>query len=142
MIIREVPMNSEEVKALQVELESLGFDIGASGPDGVFGPKTKKAYEGYLATRHKDVVVMVPNAAIPWWESRAMWSSLATVAAGVGTLATIAGTGGVAALAAPEAIGAMVAVFTGLGGVIGTAARKSTIDPNLVVGKVRITRSV
>lgn len=130
-----------EVRELQRMLIGLGFDVGAPGADGVMGPRTLRAYEQYLDTRPEEPAIMLPNAAIPWWQSKAMWSSLATVAGGVATLAAVVGTGGAAAIAAPEAIGAIAAIITGAGGIYGTAVRKAPIDPNLVVGSYRITRS-
>ena len=130
-----------EVRDLQRMLINLGFDVGATGVDGVMGPKTLRAYEQYLATRPKEPTIMLPNAAIPWWQSKAMLSSIATVAGGVGTLAAVIGTGGLAAIAAPEAIGAMMAIVTGAGGIYGTAVRKAPIDPDLVIGDYRISRA-
>lgn len=120
---------------------SLGFDLGKSGADGVWGPKTEAAYEDYLATRPKDPTVFTPVVAKPWWESSAMLSSIGTVAAGVGTVAATVSTGGLAALATPTGIGAITAVITGLGGIYGTATRQAPIDPDLVVKGVRITRN-
>lgn len=139
--MQTIHRTKDEIMALQTLLIGLGFDVGHSGADGVMGPLTLRAYEHYLATRPKDPTVLLPNAAIPWWESKAMWSSIATVATGVATLAAVVGTGGIAAIAAPEAIGAIVAVVTGAAGVYGTAVRKAEIDPDLVVGSYRITRS-
>ena len=123
-------MTREEVRELQIKMRSLGFDPGSI--DGIYGPKTKLAYENYTASRPRDMAVMIPEAAKPWWDSKALVSSIATVAIGVGTLAAVVGTGGIAALATPEAIGALGAVVTGAGGIYGTITRTQPIDPTLV----------
>jgi peptidoglycan hydrolase-like protein with peptidoglycan-binding domain len=140
-------MTRDEAKELQTLLISTGFlppftPEGRRNDDGVYGPATKRAYEHYIASRPKEMTVMVPNAAKPWWESKALISSISTVAIGVGTLAAVVGTGGIAALATPEAIAALGAVVTGTGGIYGTVTRTQQIDPDLVVRGVRITRSV
>jgi peptidoglycan hydrolase-like protein with peptidoglycan-binding domain len=131
----------EEIRALQLMLIGLGFDVGKSGADGIMGPKTEAAYAAYLASRPKDPTVFLPVQAKPWWDSKAMLSGIATVATGAATLAAVVGSGGIAAIAAPEAIGAIAAIVTGAGAIYGTATRSQPIDPNLVAPTVRITRS-
>ena len=123
-------MTREEVRELQIKMRSLGFDPGSI--DGIYGPKTRLAYEHYIASRPKDMTVMIPSAAKPWWESKALISSITTVAIGIGTIAAVVGTGGAAALATPEVIGAIGAVITGAGGIYGTVTRTQPIDPTLV----------
>jgi peptidoglycan hydrolase-like protein with peptidoglycan-binding domain len=123
-------MTRDEVRDLQIKMRSLGFEPGAV--DGIWGPKTRLAYEHYIASRPKDMTVMVPNAAKPWWESKALISSIATVVTGAVTIAAVVGTGGAAALATPEVIGAIGAVITGAGGIYGTVTRTQPIDPTLV----------
>lgn len=124
-------MTKSDILDLQRMLLGLGFDPGAA--DGIYGPKTRLAYEQYLATRPRGPATMVvPDAAKPWWESQSMLSSIATVATGAGTLIAAIGTGGVAALASPAAIGGLTAVITGLSGMYGTAKRSAPIDPTLV----------
>lgn len=124
-------MSKSDILALQHLLLSLGFDPGAV--DGIYGPKTRSAYEQYLATRPRDpATIAVPAAAKPWWESQSMLSSIATVATGAGTLLAVVGTGGVASLGTPAAIGGLTAVITGLSGMYGTARRSAPIDPTLV----------
>ena len=130
-------MTKDDVFVLQNMLIGLGFlpetsSTGGPSADGIYGPRTKRAYEQYLATRPKDPVVMVPSAVKPWWESKALISSITTVAIGIGTIAAVVGTGGAAALATPEAIGAIGAVITGAGGIYGTVTRTQPIDQTLV----------
>ena len=123
-------MTREEIRDLQIKMRSLGFDPGSI--DGIYGPKTKLAYENYTASRPKDMTVMIPSAVKPWWESKALISSITTVAIGIGTIAAVVSTGGAAALATPEVIGAIGAVITGAGGIYGTVTRTQPIDPTLV----------
>jgi len=130
-------MTREDVIELQTLLIGLGFlppltPEGRRNDDGIYGPATKRAYEYYIASRPKDMTVMVPNAAKPWWESKALISSIATVVTGAVTVAAIVSTGGAAALATPEVIGAIGAVITGAGGIYGTITRTQPIDPTLV----------
>ena len=130
-------MTRDDVIELQTLLIGLGFlpqitAQGAPSADGIYGPRTRRAYEQYLATRPRDPVVMVPTAVKPWWESKALISSIATVVTGAVTVAAIVSTGGAAALATPEVIGAIGAVITGAGGIYGTITRTQPIDPTLV----------
>jgi peptidoglycan hydrolase-like protein with peptidoglycan-binding domain len=120
----------EEVREIQIKMRSLGFDPGSI--DGIWGPKTRLAYEHYIASRPREMTVMIPEAAKPWWESKALISSISTVAIGIGTIAAVVGTGGIAAIATPEAIGAIGAVVAGAGGIYGTVTRTQPIDPTLV----------
>lgn len=38
------PYPTEEVKSIQTRLKAAGYDIGASGVDGILGPKTTGAF--------------------------------------------------------------------------------------------------
>ncbi len=38
------PYPTEEIESLQTRLEAAGYDIGASGVDGILGPKTMGAF--------------------------------------------------------------------------------------------------
>ncbi len=46
--IVEVPTEEKDVRKLQKNLQDLGYDIGSTGADGKYGPKTKAAYEKFL----------------------------------------------------------------------------------------------
>jgi len=47
--------SKEEIKVLQRQLQEKGFNIGASGADGIFGKNTKKALEQKLANESLDL---------------------------------------------------------------------------------------
>ena len=46
--ITEAPTEEKDVKKLQKNLQDLGYDIGSTGADGKYGPKTKAAHEKFL----------------------------------------------------------------------------------------------
>ena len=130
-------MTKSDVMALQILLIQLGFlpalrSDGEPSDDGIYGPATKRAHQDYLATRPRNPAILIPSAVKPWWESKALISSIATVVTGAVTIAAVVGTGGAAALATPEVIGAIGAVITGAGGIYGTVTRTQPIDPTLV----------
>jgi peptidoglycan hydrolase-like protein with peptidoglycan-binding domain len=46
--ITEAPTEEKNIIKLQKNLQDLGYDIGSTGADGKYGPKTKAAYEKFL----------------------------------------------------------------------------------------------
>lgn len=54
----EVGKSTEDIKKLQEELIKLGYDLGESGADGIYGPKTQAAFEQYK----KDNAGLTKNA--------------------------------------------------------------------------------
>lgn len=81
-------LSREDLRALQERLELLGFDPGRI--DGIWGPRTARAYEAYLATRPVPGVLIQPAAAKPWYLSkRIIGSVVAMLAAGAGIAGTL-----------------------------------------------------
>jgi hypothetical protein len=145
-------MTKAEVIALQQDLIKLGYlppmdARGRPSDDGIYGPKTKAAYQKYWRNttlpRYTDssrsigiaVPVVVPEPVAPWWTSRGIWGSLLTLAA-VG--AGFAGHG-FDAQEATDAIMPIVEliplVMGAIGGLLawwGRTQAKAPIDPTLV----------
>jgi hypothetical protein len=81
-------MTKAETIDLQRDLIRLGYlpplrADGKPSDDGIYGPKSKAAYEMYWRERSVEIQVPVvtPEAATPWWTSRGIWGSLLTLAA-------------------------------------------------------------
>jgi len=45
--IHKLGDSGEDIKKLQQELIAQGYDLGAAGADGIYGPKTQAAFEAY-----------------------------------------------------------------------------------------------
>ena len=135
-------MTKTETIALQRDLIRLGYlpplrSDGRPSDDGIYGPKTKAAYEMYWRERSVEIQVPVvtPEAATPWWTSRGIWGSLISL---VAVVAGIAGHG-FDAQGATDAIMPIVdlvpLVLGAIGGLLawwGRAKAKAPIDPTLV----------
>lgn len=52
----------EDIKKLQQELIAAGYDIGKSGADGIYGPKTQAAFEAYAKAGGKMVKEAYENS--------------------------------------------------------------------------------
>jgi hypothetical protein len=134
-----------ETISLQRDLIRLGYlrplrSDGRPSDDGIYGPKTKAAYEMYwrehgTKTIKIQVPVVTPEAATPWWTSRGIWGSLISL---VAVVAGIAGHG-FDAQEATDAIMPIVdlvpLVLGAIGGLLawwGRITAKAPIDPTLV----------
>lgn len=53
--IHKLGDSGEDIKKLQQELIAQGYDLGAAGADGIYGPKTQAAFEAYKKA-NKDTV--------------------------------------------------------------------------------------
>jgi hypothetical protein len=124
-------MNKSETLELQRRLNEIGLAYLVLGEplaeDGIYGPDTDRVYVNWL-DRDSIIPSVTPEAAKPWWRSRAILGLLT-----VG-LAWAAGKAGwliddeqitQILLAVMEAVGLAVAA-------IGTVRRKGAIDPTLV----------
>lgn len=124
-------MSRSEIAEIQRKLTDLGF--GSLVPDGIWGPRTARAYEAYLDTMPVSMPV-APPADKPWWTSTALLGGLVSVVAWGASLAGFEFDVASAKESIPEIIGAVFAVIA----LVGTWRRKAPIDPTLVVPGVRI----
>ena len=119
-------MTRAEIITLQRDLKERGYGLVV---DGVYGPRTAKAYQDWLDQHTpQDVNTPAPAAAKPWWTSRAILGLLATV------LAMLAGRFG---LEIDDAtLTPILLQIVELGGLVvaawGTVTRKAPIDNSLV----------
>jgi hypothetical protein len=118
-------MTASEVLDLQTELTELGY---APGPiDGIYGPRTERAYRAYLDARPREPA-LVPTPAKPWYASSALLGAAVTIA---GAAAGLAGWE-FDAESAKELLPAAVTLLGGFLAWIGTIRRKAPIDPTLL----------
>ena len=124
-------MTKNETIALQRRLNEIGLAYQTLGEnleeDGIYGKRTREVHRAWL-DQDAEVPTITPEAAKPWWRSRAIMGLLT-----VG-LAWAAGKAGWLVddeqitqilLAVMEAVGLLVATW-------GTVRRKGAIDPTLV----------
>jgi hypothetical protein len=128
-------LDRSEIAEIQLRLTQLGF--GDLAPDGIWGPRTARAYTSYLATMPVSLAVP-PPADKPWWTSSALIGGLISATAWGASFAGFEFNVEAAKQAIPELIGAIFAVVA----VIGTWRRKAPIDPTLVAPGVRLPRRV
>jgi hypothetical protein len=130
-------LSRDDLKALQERLELLGFDPGRV--DGIWGPRTARAYEAYLATRPTaPPVIIQPAAAKPWYLSRRIIGAVvAMVAAGAGLAgySVDAAETTELALQVVTLLGAIVAWWGGIKG-------KAPIDTGLIAPGIRLPQRV
>jgi hypothetical protein len=125
-------MTKNETIAIQRRLNEIGLAYQTLGEnleeDGIYGKRTREVHRAWL-DQDAEVPTITPEAAKPWWQSRAILGLLT-----VG-LAWAAGKAGwliddeqitQILLAVMEAVGLAVAA-------IGTVRRKGAIDPTLVM---------
>lgn len=124
-------MTRAEIAAIQQQLTELGYDNLTA--DGIWGPRTARAYEAYLASTPMGLAV-APPADKPWWTSSALIGGLISVAAWGASFAGFEFDVVTAKEALPELVGAIFAVVA----VVGTWRRKAPIDPTLVAPGVRL----
>jgi len=125
-------MTKNETIAIQRRLNEIGLAYQTLGEnleeDGIYGKRTREVHRAWL-DQDAEVPTITPEAAKPWWQSRAILGLLT-----VG-LAWAAGKAGwliddeqitQIILHVMEAVGLIVAA-------IGTARRSAPIDPTLVM---------
>jgi hypothetical protein len=141
-------MTKAETIALQRDLIRLGYlpSFSADGrpsDDGIYGPKTKAAYEMYWRERSVEIQVPVitPEPVRPWWASKGIWGSF------ISLVAVVAGILGYTfdPKEATDAILPLVELIplalTAIGGALawwGRVTAKAPIDPTLVLPGVRL----
>jgi len=129
-------MTREEVREIQQKLLRLGFadDLAV---DGVFGPKTQRAYTQYLATRKdEDVRLISPPAAKPWWQSR---TNIALLSMLIITVARFFGID-IEQAALTEILSSLAVAIAGIIGIITNAKRQAPIDNALIAPGLRVSR--
>jgi hypothetical protein len=125
-------MTRAEVLELQRRLNEVGLAFQVLGEpleeDGIYGPNTKAVYKAWL-DRESVMPSAAPEAAKPWWRSRAIIGLLTVgLAWGAGKMGWLVSDEQITQilLAVMEAVGLVVAA-------IGTARRQAPIDPTLVM---------
>jgi peptidoglycan hydrolase-like protein with peptidoglycan-binding domain len=144
-------LSRDDLKAMQERLSDLGFDPGRI--DGIWGPRTGRAYDAYLASRQGveiSVPIVTPAPARPWWRTKR----------GQGFVTLVVGS---AALFIPalrevdtaylieliwdnldhvdaiiSAGGALITAGGAIWATIGAARAKAPIDPHLLLPGVRL----
>jgi hypothetical protein len=124
-------MTKNETLDLQRRLNEVGLSYQViNAPldeDGIYGPNTKAVYKAWLE-RDSVMPSVTPEAAKPWWRSRAIIGLLTVgLAWGAGKMGWLIDDEQITQilLAVLEAVGLIVAA-------IGTVRRKAPIDPTLV----------
>jgi hypothetical protein len=125
-------MTKSEILELQRRLNEVGLAYLVLGEplaeDGIYGNDTKQVYKAWL---DRDTVMpsVTPEAAKPWWQSRAIIGLLTVgLAWAAGKMGWLVDDEQITQilLAVLEAVGLVVAA-------IGTVRRKAPIDPTLVM---------
>jgi hypothetical protein len=124
-------MTKSEILELQRRLNEVGLAYLVLGEplkeDGIYGKNTKAVYKEWL-DRDSVMPSVTPEAAKPWWQSRAIIGLLTVgLAWGAGKMGWLVDDEQITQilLAVLEAVGLVVAA-------IGTVKRKAPIDPTLV----------
>lgn len=129
-------MNREDTITLQRDLNARGF--GPLTVDGIYGPATAGAYARLIQISDAGGIghaMPVPAAAKPWWTSRALIGSLATVILSViGMFTGIS----IDAGAVTDALYALLTAIFGVITLVGTLRRQAPIDPTLALPGVRL----
>lgn len=129
-------MNREDTIALQRDLTARGF--GPLAVDGIYGPATAGAYARLIQISDAGGIghaMPVPAAAKPWWTSRALIGSLATVILSVVSMITGLS---IDAGAVTDALYALLTAVFGVITLVGTIRRQAPIDPTLALPGVRL----
>ena len=69
-------LSKARIQSLQARLNELGY--GPLIVDGVYGQNTQAAYRRYLDEVDPDTPTVTPEAAKPWWASRAILGLIAS----------------------------------------------------------------
>jgi hypothetical protein len=124
-------MTKNETLDLQRRLNEVGLSYQVINEpldeDGIYGPNTKAVYKAWLE-RDSVMPSVTPEAAKPWWQSRAIIGLLTVgLAWAAGKMGWLIDDEQITQilLAVLEAVGLVVAA-------IGTVRRKAPIDPTLV----------
>jgi hypothetical protein len=124
-------MTNTEILELQRRLNEIGLSYQILGEplaeDGIYGPDTDRVYTEWLDRDHV-MPSVTPEAAKPWWTSRAVIGLLTVgLAWAAGKMGWLVDDDQITRilLAVLEAVGLIVAA-------IGTVRRKAPIDPTLV----------
>lgn len=115
-------MTKQEIIKLQIKLNEAGY--GPLVVDGKYGTKTEEVYRKYLDELDPKVPTVIPPPKKPWWTSKAVLGSLATI------IASILGVVGysIDASMISEILVASVTAITGILSLIGTINRKGEIE--------------
>ena len=132
-------LTRDDIRAMQERLASLGFEPGRA--DGVWVPRTAKAYDAYLATRSVEISVpmMAPPPAKPWWKSRRIIGAVVAVVAGLAS--AFAGVS-VDATETTELVMQTVSLVGAVLAWYGSIKAARPIDPDLVLPGVRLNRGL
>jgi hypothetical protein len=127
-----VRFSKQETLVIQQMLKDAGHDIVV---DGIWGPQTAKAYEGYLASSPPNPVIVTPSEAKPWWQSKAQLGTLITLATAVAAIAGYS----IDPTLATELVFAVVTLISGGVTLWGNIKRNAPIDSDLIAPGVRIS---
>jgi hypothetical protein len=124
-------VTSNEIYDLQKQLNAVGMSLLVLGEllkeDGIYGPNTKAVYKAWL-DRDSVMPSVTPEAAKPWWQSRAIIGLFAAVLAGAAHAMGLE-------IGSDEITAILLSLveFVGLGlAMWGTIRRQAPIDPTLV----------
>ena len=124
--------SKQETFHIQKMLKEAGHTIVV---DEIWGPQTAAAYDKYLASEPEDPVIVTPNPAKPWWQSKAQVGTIVTLVVAVAALAGHS----LDAVSLTEAAFSLITLFSGLLGFYGNIKRDAPIDSDLLAPNARFS---